>query len=77
MRQTSELTGKVYYDEDVVYYSNLSQCAFMVEHDALPINLFTRSDHKLVMVFTKADHRRVIPLWMANKPNFESGGQNG
>lgn len=73
MRQVSDVTGKTYYDEEVVFYTNLTQCAFAVEHGFLPIDLFTRSDHKLVMVFTKEDHRKIMPLWMANKPRIESG----
>lgn len=67
MISVSELTGKTYVDEDVVYFRNLHQCAFYVQHHCLPIEMFTDSSGKLVMVFDRKQHNELIKLWMINK----------
>ncbi len=70
MKQISEMTGKTYYDEDVYYYRNITQCIFWIERGGCkPIDVFVSGDHKLVMAFSKVDHKRMMSLWMANKEN--------
>lgn len=66
MLNTSDVTGITYQEEDCVFYRNWVQSAFMLEHGARLVDLFTDSKHKLVFVFTKADHKRIIPLWLEN-----------
>lgn len=75
MIQVSDVTGKTYDDEDMIFYRNISQIIFWLEHDCIPVDIFAGGDHKLVVAFTKEDHKRMMPLWMANKPT--GGGQNG
>jgi len=67
MMSQSELTGKWYQDEDVVFFRNLYQCAFYVKNNCLPIDMFCDSKGKLVMVFDRQRHNELIKLWIANK----------
>lgn len=67
MISISELTGKSYIDENCVFFRNLYQCAFYVEHHVLPIDMFTDSNGKLVMVFDRKQHNELIKLWVTNK----------
>ena len=67
MISVSELTGKTYRDEDVVFFRNLKQCAFYIKHHCLPIEMFTDGEDKLVMVFNRKQHNDLIKLWMSNK----------
>lgn len=67
MFSISELTGKRYRDEDVVYFRNLYQCAFYIKHHCYPVEMFTDSNDKLVMVFDRKQHNDIIKLWIANK----------
>lgn len=68
MIQVSDVTGKTYDDEDMVFYRNVKQQIFMLEHGCIPVDVFAGGDHKLVMAFSKINHRKMMPLWMANKP---------
>ena len=78
MYQVSDVTGKTYNDEEVNFYRNITQCIFWMEKgNCTPVDVFVGGDHKLVMALTKEDHRRMMPLWMANKPESKSGGQRG
>ena len=67
MISVSELTGKTYIDEEVVYFRNLTQCTFYIKHHCYPIEMFTDGNDKLVMVFDRKQHNELIKLWMANK----------
>ena len=67
MLTQSELTGKWYQDEDVVFFRNLYQCCFYIQHSCMPIDLFCDGQGKLVMVFERKKHNELIKLWMANK----------
>ena len=67
MMSQSELTGSWYRDEECVFFRNLHQCAFYVAHNVMPIEMFTDSNGKLVMVFDRNQHNKMIKLWIANK----------
>lgn len=67
MINISELTGKTYFDEDVVYFRNLYQCIFYIQHQCFPIDMFCDGQGKLVMVFDREQHNKLIKLWVANK----------
>ena len=67
MISISELTEKVYREEECVYFRNIHQCAFYVAHHVFPIDMFTDSEGKLVMVFERKKHNEMIKLWMAAK----------
>ena len=67
MISISELTGKTYIDEDCVFFRNLYQCAFYIDHHVMPIDMFTDGNGKLVMVFDRKQHNELIKLWVANK----------
>lgn len=71
MISVSELTGKVYREEECVYFRNIHQCAFYVAHNVLPIDMFTDSENKLVMVFERKQHNETIKLWMAAKEKVD------
>ena len=71
MRSQSELNGKWYQDEDCVFFRNLYQCAFYVKNHCLPIDMFTDSQDKLVMVFDRQRHNELIKLWVANKDRHD------
>jgi len=77
MVQVSEVTGKIYNDEDYYFYRNVKQQIFMLEHNCIPADVFAGGDHKLVMAFSKKDHKRILPLWMANKPKKDGDVNNG
>lgn len=67
MIEKSEITGKIYNAEDCVYFRNIAQSVFYMEHGVQPIDVFVGGDHKLVMAFKKDDHKKILPLWMENK----------
>lgn len=67
MKSISELTGKMYENEDVVFFRNLYQCAFYVAHNVMPVDMFTDNNGKLVMVFDRQQHNKIIKLWVDNK----------
>ena len=67
MKVYSEVTGLAYEEKDVVFIKNPVQIAFYIEHGCHVIDLFTSSDHKLVIVFLAQEHRKAMKLWMANK----------
>lgn len=67
MISISELTGREYRDEEVVFFRNLYQCAFYIKHNCYPIDMFCDGQGKLVMVFDRQKHNELIKLWVANK----------
>lgn len=73
MKSISELTGKCYLDEEVVYFRNLYQCCFYIQHHCMPIDMFCDGNGKLVMVFDRKRHNELIKLWVANKPGRDEG----
>lgn len=69
MREVSDVTGVVYEIEDVVFFRNLYQSAFYIDHNATIVDVFTDGKGKLVFVFYKKDHEKLIKLWIENKEN--------
>ena len=67
MKDKSDVTGIVYEAEDCVFFRNLHQCAFYIDHHAKIIDVFTDGDGKLVFVFDRKQHNELIKLWVANK----------
>lgn len=67
MKNKSDVTGIIYEEEDCVFFRNLHQCAFYVDHNAKIIDVFTDGDGKLVFVFDRKEHNELIKLWVANK----------
>lgn len=63
----SDLTGMNYDDRDVVFYRNIVQSIFYMEHGEIPIDIFVDGRHKLVFVFTRDSHSRLIQSWIDNK----------
>lgn len=67
MKILSEVTGKVFDDDDVVYYRNIQQSAFYMSNKVIPVDIFCDDNGKLVFAFKRKDHKRMIPIWLANK----------
>ena len=67
MKTKSDVTNLWYENEDVVFFRNLYQSAFYVEHNATIVDVFTDRNGKLVFVFYKSEHEELIKLWMKNK----------
>lgn len=76
MNQISNLDGSMYKDEDVVYFRNILQSIFYLEHSAELVDLFVDGNHKLVFVFSRLSHEMIISKWMAQKEKDE-GGKDG
>lgn len=69
MKDRSDVTNIDFEIEDCVFFRNITQSIFYIEHGCKIIDLFVDSNHKLVFVFLKSDHKKVIDLWMKNKEN--------
>ena len=67
MNVRSDVTGRDYDDRDVVFYRNIVQSIFYMEHGEMPIDFFVDGRHKLVFVFTRESHNRLIQKWIDNK----------
>lgn len=67
MKVISDVTGIEYESEDVVFFRNLYQSAFYVDHSATVVDVFTDGNKKLVFVFWRDQHENLIKLWLENK----------
>lgn len=67
MKTISDVTGICYENEDVVFFRNLYQSSFYVDHNATIVDVFTDSNKKLVFVFWRDQHEKLIKLWLENK----------
>ena len=72
MKTTSDVTGIIYENEDVVYFRNLYQSTFYIDHNATIVDVFTDSHKKLVFVFWREQHEELIKLWLDNKKEEQS-----
>lgn len=63
----SEITGQWYDPDEMVFYKNPLQSAYMLEWGEKLVDIFTDSDHRLIFVFTRDSHRRCIDKWMKQK----------
>lgn len=67
MKTISDVTGIEYEMEDVVFFRNLYQSSFYIDHNATIVDVFTDSNKKLVFVFWRNQHEDLIKLWLKNK----------
>lgn len=67
MRTISDVTGITYENEDVVFFRNLCQSSFYIDHNATIVDVFTDSRGMLVFVFYRDQHEKLIKLWLENK----------
>lgn len=67
MKTISDVTGIEYEMEDVVFFRNLYQSSFYIDHNATIVDVFTDSNKKLVFVFWRNQHEVLIKSWLANK----------
>ena len=67
MKVISNVTGIEYESEDVVFFRNLYQSSFYVDHNATIVDVFTDGNKKLVFVFWRNQHENLIKLWLENK----------
>lgn len=67
MKAISDVTGIEYEMEDVVFFRNLYQSSFYIDHNATIVDVFTDSNKKLVFVFWRNQHENLIKLWLENK----------
>lgn len=67
----SDVTGICYENEDVVFFRNLYQSTFYIDHNATIVDVFTDSNKKLVFVFWRSEHENLIKLWLKNKNENE------
>ena len=67
MKTISDVTGISYENEDVVFFRNLYQSSFYIDHNATIVDVFTDSHKKLVFVFYRDQHENLIKLWLENK----------
>lgn len=67
MKTISDVTGIEYELEEVVFFRNLYQSTFYIDHNATIVDVFTDSNKKLVFVFWRKQHEQLIKLWSENK----------
>lgn len=67
MKVISSVTGIEYESEDVVFFRNLYQSTFYIDHNADIVDVFTDGNKKLVFVFWRDQHENLIKLWLENK----------
>lgn len=67
MKVKSDVTGIFYENEDVVFFRNLYQSTFYIDHNATIVDVFTDGNKKLVFVFYRDQHEELIKLWLENK----------
>lgn len=67
MIEKSEITNKEYVVEDCVFFRNIYQISKYIHWGALPVDIFTGSDGKLVFAFTKETHEKFRERWLSCK----------
>ena len=67
MKTVSDVTGICYEMEDVVFFRNLYQSTFYIDHNATIVDVFADSNKKLVFVFWRSEHENLINLCLENK----------
>ena len=70
----SNLTGKLYYPEDVVRIVNYRQAAAYIAHEAQLIDIYPSTDFKtdtpiLVFLFNREDTRELYDKWCRHELN--------
>ena len=68
IKTISELTGKEYELEDVVWYGNALQAAQYYLWNCIPVDMTVSPDTKRwTFAFTKEDHKKYIKRWNEQK----------
>lgn len=67
MKSICDLTGKMYENEDVVFFRNPVQAAHYYSWGCELVDLFVDSNMKWVYVFWKKDHAWAKFKWTENK----------
>lgn len=67
MKVISNVTKIEYESEEVVFFRNLYQSSFYIDHNATIVDVFTDGNGKLVFVFYRDEHDKLIKLWLDNK----------
>lgn len=68
LKTISELTGKEYEMEDVVWYGNALQAAQYYLWNCHPVDMTVSPDTKRwAFAFTREDHKKYIGRWNAQK----------
>lgn len=67
MKSISDLTGKMYENEDVVFFRNHVQAAHYYAWGCELIDQFVDGNMKWVFVFKKSDHEWAKIKWAENK----------
>lgn len=65
MKSVSELTGKMYENEDCCFFRNYVQAAHYYSWGCELVDLFVDSNMKWVYVFWKSDHMKYRDKWGA------------
>lgn len=69
MKSISELTGKMYENEDCYFFRNYVQAAYYYSWGCELVDLFVDSNMKWVYVFWKSDHEKVKNKWIMKDKN--------
>lgn len=70
IRVLSEMTGKFYEAEDVIWYGNAWQSAQYYLWGVKPVDIdVSKETKKWIFAFTKDDHRKLIGRWNEQKQN--------
>ncbi len=73
IKTISELTGKEYEMEDVVWYGNALQAAQYYLWNCKPVDMTVSPDTKRwAFAFSKEDHKKYIRRWNGQKNNSNS-----
>lgn len=67
MKSISDLNGKMYENEDVVFFRNHVQAAHYYAWGCELVDQFVDSNMKWVFVFKKSDHEWAKIKWSENK----------
>lgn len=63
MKSISELTGKIYEDEECCFFRNYIQAAYYRSWGCELVDLFVDGQMKWVFVFKKSDHLKYRDRW--------------
>lgn len=67
MLQKSHLTGKIYNEDDVVFFRNVYQSAYYCLKGAHLVDLIPTDELKFVFVFERKDHQKYRADWEKRK----------
>ena len=76
MKVHSNTTGKIYEAEEVTYYRNMVQSAFMLSKIDCELYDVFESNGKIVMAFPKWMHKKYIGEW-AERQHENKDEKNG